>query len=232
MADETAAKISQLPDPGHTSESEEMYLITVARAAEDGQAGLIPIAMVAKDLHVSVASANEMVRKLATRNLLTYEPYRGVRLTREGIGVADRVLRTRRLWSTFLAEHLGLSPKEADDQACLLEHVTMPDATDRLAAFLGDPKTGPLGRPIPHAGTAPSAATIRATDLATGDAGEVVIVRASKSAQAFLSAEGIIPGARISLEAVGQSGLLLSVGSETIHVNRDLAATIELVPLA
>jgi DtxR family Mn-dependent transcriptional regulator len=232
MPDDTAAKVSRLPDPGNTSESEEMYLITVARAAEDGQVGLIPIAVLAKYLHVSVASANEMVRKLANRNLLTYEPYRGVQLTPEGVAVADRVLRTRRLWSTFLAEHLGLSPKEADDQACLLEHVTMPDATDRLSSFLGDPATGPLGRPIPHAGAAPPVATVRVTDLGIGDSGEVVTVRGPKSTRAFLSAEGVIPGARISVEAVGQVGILLGIGSGTIHIDRDLAATIELLPRA
>lgn len=229
MPDDTVAKVSQLP--GHTSESEEMYLITVARAAEDGQAGLIPVAAVAKDLHVSVASANEMVRKLATRNLLTYKPYRGVELTPEGIAVADQVLRTRRLWATFLAEHLGLSPKEADDQACLLEHVTMPDATDRLSSFLGDPATGPLGRPIPHAGAAPPVATIRVTDLGIGERGEVVTIRGPKNAQAFLSAEGLAPGARVSVEAVGEVGILLGVGSGTIHINRDLAAMIELLPV-
>jgi DtxR family Mn-dependent transcriptional regulator len=230
MPDDTAAKVSRLPD--RTSESEEMYLITVARAAEDGQAGLIPIAAVAKDLHVSVASANEMVRKLATRNLLVYEPYRGVRLTAAGVAVADRVLRTRRLWSTFLAEHLGLSPKEADDQACLLEHVTMPDATDRLSSFLGDPATGPLGRPIPQRDAAVQPTTVRVTDLGIGEHGEVVAVRGPKSAQAFLAAEGIAPGARISVGAVGQVGMLLGVGSGTIHIDRDLAATIELLPVA
>lgn len=229
MPDDTVAKVSQLP--GHTSESEEMYLITVARAAEDGQAGLIPVAAIAKDLHVSVASANEMVRKLATRNLLTYEPYRGVELTPGGIAVADRVLRTRRLWATFLAEHLGLSPIEADDQACLLEHVTMPDATDRLSSFLGDPATGPLGRPIPHAGAAPPVATIRATDLSIGERGEVVTIRGPKNAQAFLSTEGIAPGAQVSIEAVGEVGMLLGIGSGTIHINRDLAAAIELLPV-
>ena len=119
-----------LSSPGSTSESEEMYLITVARAAEDGETGPIPIARVAKELHISVASANEMVRKLTARELLEYEPYRGVRLTDLGSRVAERVLRTRRLWATFLADHLGLTPVEADDQACLLEHVTLPDAVN------------------------------------------------------------------------------------------------------
>ena len=132
----TTERVINPADPANTSESEEMYLITVARAAEDGRTGPVPVAMLAEHLGVSVASTNEMVRKLAARDLLTYEPYRGVELTPLGARVSERVLRTRRLWSTFLANHLGLSPTEADDQACLLEHVTMPEATERLAAAL------------------------------------------------------------------------------------------------
>ena len=57
-----------LSSPDSTSESEEMYLITVARAAEGGATGPIPVARVAQELEISVASANEMVKKLtATR---------------------------------------------------------------------------------------------------------------------------------------------------------------------
>jgi len=61
-----------------------MYLITVARATEEGRSGPVPLALIADTLAVSVASANEMVRKLARRGLIAYEPYRGVDLTGDG----------------------------------------------------------------------------------------------------------------------------------------------------
>ena len=216
------------PDPGHTSESEEMYLITVARAGESGTAGPVPVAAVAKELEVSVASANEMVRRLAGRGLLTYEPYRGAQLTAMGSTVADRVLRTRRLWATFLADHLGFSPTDADGQACDLEHVTTPQAADRLAGFLDDPETDPLGRPIPRNG-APTIgpSSIRLTDLGVGDDAEVVSVSSADRAQGFLAAEGIVPGARLSVAGAGGSGLLLDLDTGPVRVSDELAGAIE-----
>jgi DtxR family transcriptional regulator, Mn-dependent transcriptional regulator len=219
-------------NPGHTSESEEMYLITVARAHEEGQAGPVPVAVLAKNLHVSVASANEMVRKLSARGLLDYEPYHGAELTAEGAVVAGQVLRTRRLWATFLADHLGLSPQEADDQACLLEHVTLPDATSRLASFLGDPATGPLGHPIPHDGAAPASAhQATLAEAGAGTRGEVVGITASPAATAFLAAEGIEAGTRLVVEAAGASGVLISIDDRSIHLSSALAITVEINPV-
>ncbi len=220
--------IPSLPEPEHTSESEEMYLITIARAGEEGDTGPVPIATVAGQLKISVASANEMVRRLAGRGLLEYEPYRGAQLTTTGVAVADRVLRIRRLWATFLADHLGFSPTDADNQACDLEHVTTLDAADRLAGFLGDPEAGPLGRPIPPQSvpmTRPSHP--RLTDLSVGDDAEVVSVACADRARQFLTAEGIIPGVLLSVVGVGDSGLLLALANRLIHVNNELADTVE-----
>ena len=224
----TTERISNPADPANTSESEEMYLITVARAAEDGRTGPVPVAMLAEHLGVSVASTNEMVRKLAARDLLTYEPYRGVELTPLGARVSERVLRTRRLWSTFLANHLGLSPTEADDQACLLEHVTMPEATDRLASFLGDPETGPLGHRIPTAGGSTDAPqAMRISDLAIGTTAEVVAIFGSEQGRTFLAGEGIKPGATISMMGAGDAAVLVEVEGVLVTIGRELATTIE-----
>ena len=215
-------------DPTHTSESEEMYLITVARAAEDGRTGPLPVAMLAAHLQVSVASANEMVRKLAGRDLLSYEPYHGVELTAAGNLVADRVLRIRRLWATFLAEHLGFGPSDADDQACQLEHVTTEAAADRLAGFLGDPEAGPLGRPIPRGSTPTTRpSSIRLADLGVGDDAEVVSVASAERAREFLANEGVVPGAYLSVAGVGDSGLLIDLEGGPVHINQELADAIE-----
>jgi DtxR family Mn-dependent transcriptional regulator len=213
--------------PTHTSESEEMYLITVARATEDGHATPIPVSLIAGSLHVSVASANEMIRKLAARGLVTYEPYRGVALTPIGDDVATRVLRTRRLWATFLADHLGFSPTEADDQACELEHVTTPGAADRLADFLGDPETGPLGHPIPrHAARQSEVATLALADAPAGAVVETMSTNAAGAVRAFLDAEGVVPGARLTVVATGHSGVVVALGDTSVHLTHDVAAAV------
>jgi Mn-dependent DtxR family transcriptional regulator len=44
-----------------------MYLITIARAVEDGRLEPVPVSHVARELDVSAVSANQMIRKLASR---------------------------------------------------------------------------------------------------------------------------------------------------------------------
>jgi DtxR family Mn-dependent transcriptional regulator len=172
-----------------------------------------------------------MIRKLDGRGLLTYEPYRGVQLSPAGGRIADQVLRTRRLWATFLAEHLGFSPTEADEQACHLEHATSPDASDRLAAFLGYPQAGPLGRPIPSSTVAKSRPRdVRLSDTSVGVVAEVVAILGSDPVASFLSAEGIVIGGRISVIATGSSGVLVECASRQIHLDRSVASMVEVMP--
>lgn len=127
------------PAPGRTSPSEEMYLITVAMAEEDGRQGPLPLGALAEALSISPVSANQMVRRLADRGLVDYHPYHGVVLTAGGRAAARRVLRGRRLWAGFLVEHLGFATEEADALACEFEHVTPPLLADRLEAFMARP---------------------------------------------------------------------------------------------
>lgn len=215
------------PDLPSTSESEEMYLITLARAVESGQPEPVPMPVIAQALSVSVASANEMVRKLATRDLVSYTPYHGASLTDSGRTIANRVLRTRRVWATFLTDQLGFSPTEADDQACELEHATSPEAVKRLAAFLGDPKTGPLGNPIPAPGSsqADRKETTALDGIAVGTDAEVVAITATDAALQFLSNEGISVGARIAVIASGDLSVLVDAGKQ-VSLTRELASTI------
>ena len=209
-----------------------MYLITVARETEAGAVGPVPVSRIAEVLDVSVPSANEMIRKLDSRGFLTYEPYRGVQLSSAGSQIADQVLRTRRLWATFLAEHLGFSPTEADEQACHLEHATSPDAADRLAAFLGNPQAGPLGRPIPEAGlTALRRSHLRLVDAFAGAVVEVVAIVGSDAMAAFLGAEGIAAGSRLAVMAAGSSGLLVECDRGQVHLDRSVAGAVEVLPV-
>ncbi len=224
-------EMTSAPELATTSESEQMYLITVARAVEAGAEGPVSISKIADALGVSLPAANEMVRKLDGRGLLGYEPYHGVLLSDAGHRIAGQVLRTRRLWATFLVEHLGFSPTAADDQACHLEHSTTEEASDRLATFLGNPAAGPLGRRIPDTtARVPRDPDIRLTDLPVGQAAEVISVTAATSALDFFSAEGINIGVGVTIAASGTSGLLVALDEGEVHLSKRLASTIGVRP--
>ncbi len=228
MPNELLAELESTPELGSTSESEQMYLITVARAEEAGNEGPVAISKIADSLGVSVPSANEMIRKLDSRGFLVYEPYRGVLLSETGSRLADQVLRTRRLWATFLAEHLGFSPADADDQACHLEHATSTEAANRLSAFLGNPEVGPLGRRIPKAdSSAPRRAAVRLTEVTVGSSVEVVALTAADRSLEFLMAEGIEVGTRLTVAASGKSGMLLELHNGDVFLSGRLADQVE-----
>ena len=131
------------------SESEQMYLITIARSMEEGGPEPLPLSYIAQTLSLQPVSVNQMVRKLEGEGLVHYHPYKGVELTTKGQEIAFRTLRNRRLWQLFLVNQLEVSLEEADVMACDLEHVTPDDIAERLSKYLDDPAVGPGGQPIP-----------------------------------------------------------------------------------
>lgn len=227
------AKAAPLAGSDTTTESEEMYLITVAMAVEDGQMVPVPVPHLAKALSVSKVAANEMIKKLEGRGLLTYTPYHGVRLTADGDAVARVILRRRRLWALFLSDHLGLDPGAADAVACEFEHVTPADVAGRLAAFLGDPTVGPSGKPIPRDDGEGPIATREMTlsDLTVGQAGIVVRGPQDAATRSFLAEEGLAEGSAITLLAVGDhGGCLLGTPHGIVHLSTGIAAGLFVTP--
>jgi DtxR family Mn-dependent transcriptional regulator len=208
-----------------SSEAEEMYLITVARAIEDGIGPPVPVSTIAGELEVSSVSANQMIKKLEGVGLLGYVPYKGVTLTTSGDELANTVLRNRRLWGRFLADHLGLSAAKADEVACEMEHVTPDMVANRLASFLGDPTTGPTGKPIPGGSSTVETVSAVLTDVRVGDV--VTVVGTGSDHADFLRSQGIGEGVDISILGLGSDGSVLVEGpSGTMHVTASIAGEI------
>jgi DtxR family Mn-dependent transcriptional regulator len=208
-----------------TSEAEEMYLITVARAIEDGRTEPVSMSHVATQLDVTGVSVNQMIRKLDARGYVDYEPYRGVSLTDHGRVVASSILRRRRLWGVFLSEQLGMSPARADDAACDFEHVTPDEVADLLSDFLGDPSTGPQGRAIPAGVTSiPAPETQLLSAMAAGTQAAIASVDLPKPLAAFVTDQGLVPGVSIEVLGVGRHGdRLVSIDGECLHLGTEIA---------
>lgn len=192
------------------SESVEMYLLRIALLQEDDRP--VPISALAEELAVSPVSANQMCRKLAERGVVTYEPYRGVTLTRQGEAVALRVLRKRRLWEVFLSEKLGVEPHLAEEMACRFEHVTPDLLAERLAGYLGDPAVSPQGEPIPaSAGSAVRRPRMLLNQIPVGHCGQVVNIGGDEATRTFLRTQGVTVGVILRTLATASDGSMLVV---------------------
>jgi len=129
------------------SASEENYLKTIFHLqSEDGN---VTTSELADRLRTKPASVTDMMKKLKSRRLVHYRPYRGFRLTDAGTKVALGIIRRHRLWEYFLAEKLRFSWNEVHEVAEQLEHVSSKKLIDKLDEFLSFPKFDPHGDPIP-----------------------------------------------------------------------------------
>jgi DtxR family Mn-dependent transcriptional regulator len=212
------------------TESEEMYLVTIACLQEDAPEAAIPLSRLAGELGLSPISANQMVRKLEDASLVAYTPYKGVDLTPAGRQAALSILRFRRIWEVFLVERLHFSPAEAETLACRMEHVFPSEGIERLAGLLGNPLQSPQGRliPAPLAGGALRASCLRLDQLKPGEGGMVERLEAGSAECSFLSAQGLRPGARIDVLAAGSERALLvkvAIGG-SLHLSSQVAQAI------
>lgn len=128
--------------------NKEDYLKSIYKLG--GMEELVSNKQIAEALQIAPASVTEMLGKLKREGLIHYEPYRGSRLTTEGMRAAISLVRGHRLWEVFLMRHLGYSWSEAHEDAELLEHITPSRLTARLDKFLNYPAYCPHGSAIPN----------------------------------------------------------------------------------
>lgn len=118
----------------------------------------------AGQLGVPTARASQLLQTVTERGLAK-EGVHGPVLTGIGREWAVRLVRTHRLWESYLAEHTGVAPEEWHDEAERVEHELDQRETDSLAAKLGHPRWDPHGDPIPTSqGELPAAQTLSLLD--------------------------------------------------------------------
>jgi len=107
--------------------------------------------VLAEYIDVEQSSVTSMMKKLAERDLVQYEPYQGVTLTETGVPIALEIIRHHRLLERYLTDHLEYDWAEVHDEADRLEHHISSQFADRIAEQLEDTTVDPHGDPIPTA---------------------------------------------------------------------------------
>jgi DtxR family Mn-dependent transcriptional regulator len=104
---------------------------------------------IAAALGFAPPSVSGMLRRLADQRLISYERYRGVKLTRAGRRAALRTIRRHRVIEAYLTTALGYPHDRVHDEAERIEHAASDELIDRMAAAIGEPEVDPHGAPIP-----------------------------------------------------------------------------------
>lgn len=128
--------------------TEENYLKAIYHLSAGGTKAVLTNE-IAEAMETKPASVTDMVKRLASKNMITYERYYGVNVTKPGKSEALSIIRKHRLWETFLVEKLGFNWDEVHDVAEQLEHIQSPLLIQKLDEFLGFPSVDPHGDPIP-----------------------------------------------------------------------------------
>lgn len=114
------------------TQSLEDYLETVYVLIQDGRPA--QVRDVAKTLGVKMPSVVKAVHELKKLELVTQEPYGPIELTEKGTRLAGRVLALHTLIRDFLMK-LGVSRKNADKDACLMEHILSAETLDKIREY-------------------------------------------------------------------------------------------------
>ncbi len=217
------------------SQTEENYLKMVYQLPSEGSP-YVSTNQIAHQHATSAASVTDMLKRLAEKNLLIYEKYKGVKLTDEGDKTAKALIRKHRLWEYFLVEKLAFGWEEVHAIAEQLEHIKSTAMTDRLDAFLGHPKYDPHGDPIPDKeGRYAYRSDSLLQDFQPGQEGVVVGVRNSDAKfLQLLESTGLTLGTHIKIHEVFEfdQSLSLELGeTQTINVSAIVSRNLYVKPL-
>ena len=156
---------------------------------------------VADMLHVSRASAGEMLKRLEAEGLVERGEHKEAILTPAGRERAERVVRRHRLIERLLTDFMGYTPAESHVQADLLGDTFTDDMIDRIESRLGDPDRCPHGWPVDTAFEQAENRELRAlAELEPGRSAEIVrLAEHDGELLHWYYEEGLVPGARIEL---------------------------------
>lgn len=114
------------------TQSLEDYLEAVYVLIEGGKPALVRD--IAKMLSVKMPSVVKAIHELKRLGLVMQEPYSNIEITEKGRRVAKLVRDRHTLLRTFL-QKLGVGEKNADRDACLMEHILSAETIDKIRTF-------------------------------------------------------------------------------------------------
>jgi DtxR family transcriptional regulator, Mn-dependent transcriptional regulator len=182
--------------------TEENYLKAMYHLSQGGTESVNTNSL-SESMSTTPASANDMVKRLSTKKLVSHKKYKGATLLPVGKMIALKVIRKHRLWEVFLVDKLGFKWDEVHEIAEQLEHIKSSVLIEKLDEFLGHPTMDPHGDPIPDEnGLMKEIIRASLDEIALGSVGMIVAVNSDDTLLLqHLDQIGIQLGTRIELKA-------------------------------
>lgn len=209
--------------------TEENYIKTIYSLSFE--AGEVTVSDLARKLNVKLPTVNSMIKKLAAKKVVSYVPYRGIKITEKGKKEALSIIRKHRLAELFLVKVMGLGWEEVHDIAEQLEHVESERFYNRIDEMLGKPKVDPHGEPIPDVnGKFQSNAGMALSQMKEGSSAKIISVsNDEKSFLDHLNAKGLRIGDTITVrkkEMFDGSLVILTKSKKETHLSHQVAERI------
>lgn len=125
----------------------QRYAAEVFRIQQDQPQ--VSLSHLAENVESSPQAIARMVKRLTDAGFATYEPYRGVRLTKDGERIAMPALRRHRLGEVFLVKVMGYDWASAHELTDVFERGINDELEERMDELAGHPTRCPHGEPIP-----------------------------------------------------------------------------------
>lgn len=185
-------------------------------------------------LKVVPGTVTNTVERLEKEGYITHEPYKGVKLTEKGRGIAIQVVRRHRLSERLLTDILHMKWDKVHEAACQLEHGITDEIIKPLEKALRHPKTCPHGNPIPtkHGGIIEEK-SIPLTKLNEKEQGIIVKITEEKSdLLSYLNTLGLAPGVLIEVleKAPFDGPITLKVDGTNHALSPAIASIIQVKP--
>ena len=206
----------------------EDYLEEIKRLEEDGER--ITATVLARILEVSLPSASEMLKRLASEGYLTRETGGTILLTAEGRRLAHTMLRRHRLVECLLVEKLGMSWYEVHGEAHKIEHAISARVEEAMAKALDYPDYCPHGHPICPVDLRQLR---RLTELAAGEVGVVAqISELTEDVLPYLDQIGVRPGAELRIKDIAplEGPITIEADAGPTSLGRELALLVRVTP--
>jgi len=208
-----------------TTGNREDYLINILRLTEHK-----PIAKtteLASFMDVTAASVSEMLSTLSKEGMVSYQKYKGVSLTDEGLTYARHLRRKHHIMEHFLINILEADKLTAHEEACRMEHVLSDKSAKKMCQITGYSENCDECRD-----ECISTATVTLTSMKPMTCGVISYLRSVDSSQLRkLISIGLIPGKTIRKDNDPVAGTsIVHVGGFDIAVGEDLTDAVFVDP--